>query len=226
MLGQTTGLLALILGGLSPARAGMIYTQGPDGSGSAVRSQNDTRPGGFGNFATVYDDFTLATAASITQVGWSGEYFNPPVRGLITGWTLGIYANNAGQPGALLNSTAISGTANETSLGLVGGFPAYSYLASLGSAFPADAGATYWVSVVPDMAYPPMWAWQQGVGGNNASYAVFLGSGEVAPMDEAITLYGADPVPEPGQLATLLVTALGVGGYVLRRRAGTKTLKR
>ena len=44
-------------------------------------SQNDTSVGGAGNYATVYDNFTLASTDTILSVYWVGSYQSPAVAG-------------------------------------------------------------------------------------------------------------------------------------------------
>ena len=93
-------LAALLLVTAVPGWAAqvLVYSQAPNFN-ALYASQNDTG-GGFGAFATAYDNFTLASATTITQVDWVGGYFNPQSLGPITGWTVAFYADNAGQPGA------------------------------------------------------------------------------------------------------------------------------
>ena len=103
---------ALVLVLAAPAWASqIIYAQIPDYNG-LFASQNDTSGSGI-NF-TAYDNFTLGSAATISSVQWVGGYFNPPSQGPITGWTVGFYADNAGQPGSLLTSFGFSGTGGES----------------------------------------------------------------------------------------------------------------
>jgi Dockerin type I domain len=167
----------------------MLYDQSFDGSGNAYSSQNDTA--GLGNFATVYDNFTLGTASTITNVMWTGEYFNPPVQGPIAAFTVQFYADAAGQPGASLASFNLPGTAGETFLGNFNGFPTYTYSFDLGgTGFMAAAGIEYWMSIVPDLAFPPQWGWSQGVGGDSSSFQDFFGSRSNLGVDLAFTLNG------------------------------------
>src|SRR5205823_13025074 len=54
----------------------VIYTQPYLNNGTLTSSQNDTSAGGFGAFATTYDNFTLAANMRVTDVHWTGGYFN------------------------------------------------------------------------------------------------------------------------------------------------------
>jgi hypothetical protein len=187
------------------ASASALYTQPWDGGSNLFASQNDTT-GGNGNFATVFDNFMLTGAASINEVSWIGGYFNPPNQGPITAWTINFYADAAGQPGSLLADYSIAGTGGETSVGSVNGFPIFSYDVSLASAFAAAAGTQYWLSVVPDLGFPPQWGWASGTGGDGSAYQVFFGNGGSVASDMNFTL--SNTIPEPASLA---LTGIGLG---------------
>ena len=99
---------AIIVAAWSPQlKAAVLYSQ-PTDFNSADASQNDTSVGGSGNFATTYDNFTLGSSAQITTVQFVGSYFNPPTQGTITGFTLQIWSNDSGQPGASIYSVHTS----------------------------------------------------------------------------------------------------------------------
>jgi hypothetical protein len=202
----------------------LLYQQTADNFG-AVDSQN--QPDGAGNFATAYDNFTLGTADNIDAVTWVGSYFNDPVRGTITSFQVTIYADSGGIPGAALDTTTISGNANETSLGTdFRNFPEFSYSATLSSVFAADAGTQYWLSVEPSLDFP-QWAWETSSGagdpGDHKSYAVFEGSPSVVPNDLAFSLRGSaasGTIPEPYSIV-LLATVIGLVAISQRRRKAT-----
>ncbi len=78
--------------------ANQITCQGWDGTGVLYASQNDN-VGGNGNFATVYQQFTLPNTYpdwSLESFHWVGGYYNPPAQGPITGWTLTFYNDGVG----------------------------------------------------------------------------------------------------------------------------------
>ena len=199
------------------ATASQVYVQ-PTDYGFSYASQNDTSVGGYGNFATAYDDFTLGSTANITSVDWIGSYFNPPPpTGTITAWTVSFYSDAAGQPSASpLWSSHISGNGSETFLqNDSSGDPTYSYAENVN--FTANGGTKYWLSVVPDMAFPPQWGWETGTGGDGVSWQVYLGTGGQNPNDLAFTL-NANAVPEPGTLLLMATSVLGLAGSIRRKR--------
>jgi len=202
----------------SQANAALLYTQ-PTNLNGAFASQNDTN--GFGNFATVYDNFTLGTTNTITTATWVGSYFNPPAQGTITGWTLQFWADNAGQPGGSLFSLHVAGNASETFLGTDNfGDPTYTYSMALGAGFTATAGTQYWMSVVPDVGFPPQWGWEAGTGGDGIAVQDFFGGRSFLATDMAFSLFGGQTttIPEPASLTLLGLGVMGLAGYTLRRR--------
>ncbi len=205
-------ICALVLS--APAFAATLFTQSFDQTGNANASQNDV--GGFGNFATTYDNFTVNGGNyNINEIQWTGGYFNPNQQGNITGWTISIYFDNAGQPGTQQYTTHIAGTGNETFLGNYNGFPAYSYDVS-GLNFSELAGVQYWLAVVPDLTFPPQWGWATSAQGDGVSYQDFFGSRSQLASDEAFTLIGTT-VPEPGTLVMLGTGVLGLAGAIRRK---------
>ena len=194
-----------------------IFSQpsGALGTTGTWASQNDST---FGNFATTYDDFSSANNAWITDVHWQGTYFDggpagDVIPGTITAFTLTFYADNGGQPGAVLVTDTIAGNAGETSLGLAFFGPAYGYDTLLTSPFHAAPGTTYWLSIVPDSEFPPQWGWNNVNGGS--SVQDFQGTRFFRNNNLVFDLTGT--VPEPTTLI-LLGTGLGVVAYRRRRK--------
>ncbi len=151
--------LATSVIGFAQAPCGLpneLYCQAWDGSGNLFASQNDT-VGGFGNFATVYDQFTLAKGNSLWDVEsfhFVGGYFNIGPPPFVTALTLELYANDNG------------GSAPGTPIA-IGSFPSFDETGTwrrrllIRSIFPElrMAPGTYWASVVPDLGFPPQWGW-------------------------------------------------------------------
>ncbi len=201
---------ALLAASSVPARAGVLYNQPYDGSGNLYASQNDTNSGGFGSFAAMYDNFTLGTTSNINQVDWTGGYFNGSPA-TITQFTVSFYADSAGAPGGLLATEAFPGNAGETILSS----PIYTYEVLLSSPFLATAGTQYWLSVVPDIGFPPQWGWASGTGGDGLSYQNFFGTLGTQEADMAFTL-AATPEPVSFSLAGIGLGLVGLAS--LRRR--------
>lgn len=209
--------LLVLACGLSAFADPLVYAQNPDYNG-AYSSQNDTN--GFGNFATAYDDFTLSATTNITEIQWIGSYFNPPAQGTITGFTVGFYDNNGTLPGNLLASGSGPGNFNETFIGFDNaGDPTFLYTGFL-SGFPAfQAGHTYWMSLVPDLGFPPQWGWETSYQGNGYSAQTFFGSTYNNPSDLSFALYGntTSSTPEPGTLVMLATGIVGLAGTIRRK---------
>src|SRR5258708_1879829 len=115
-------------------------------SSTVLASQNDLS--GFGNLATMYDDFALSQNGTIDRVTWMGGWFNGGGIGSISSFTIGFWSDASGRPGSSLFSTDITGNAEQTLLGTSNfGVPTYSYDAAF-APFGATAGTLYWISVV------------------------------------------------------------------------------
>ena len=210
---------ALLIGGAlaiaGAANAGVLYSQSWDQSGNLYGSQNDV--GNFGNFAATYDDFTLSTAANLTEVDVVGGFFNPPTAGAISQFTLTLYADNGGVPGSAIASGIFGGTG--TYLGSQGGFPTYSYAFTF---LPYGVGAgTYWVSAVPDLGFPPQWGSATSGQGNGNAYQCFFGAcNTLSGTNLAFTVYGdaTGGVPEPATWSLMLMGFGGLGAAMRSRR--------
>jgi hypothetical protein len=192
--------------------ANQIYCQGQDLTGSLFASQNDTNIGGFGNFATAYDNFTLSNTWDVESFHFVGGYFaGSPAA--ISGWTLTFYNDASGAPGGAIATGFFAGNGGETLLpnGL------YQYDLYFNS-FDMGPG-TYWASVVPDIGFPPQWGWASATGGDGTSWQCFLGSCGPLAVDFAFALDGTlvTSTPEPGTMLMLATGVLGLAGTLRRK---------
>jgi hypothetical protein len=89
----------------------------------------------------------------------------------------------------------------------------------MNTAFVASAHTEYWLSIVPDLATLPQWAWVEGTGGEGTAYSCAASTCGLFPNDLAFTLYTSSPVstPEPAGVS-LLVTALAALGAKLYKK--------
>ncbi|MFZ0707968.1 MAG: PEP-CTERM sorting domain-containing protein [Candidatus Korobacteraceae bacterium] len=204
-------LFALVLSASAFADT-TLYSQAYDNNGYLNASQNDTSNGGLGNFATTYDNWNINPGGlyTVNEVQFTGGYYNGNP-GTITGWTVNVYFDNGGIPGTLQHTDHISGNGNETLLG--GNIYTYD-IGGLG--FTEASGVEYWLSVVPDLSFPPQWGWATGTGGDGAAYQSYFGQNGPLGADQAFTLIGTE-VPEPGTLVLLGTGVLGLAGAIRRK---------
>jgi hypothetical protein len=191
---------------------------------TASLSQYDTgtfTPPTTADLATMYDNFSFANPGYITSVDWIGKYetpFNPA--NPVTQFRIGIHANNAGAPGALVRPYDVItlAAANETSVIS----PEYfSYSASI-APYTYTAGATYWISIIGELDYA-LNGW--GVAFSNLgdlnSYQDFQddNTGLITRFNDSIDYaFNITAVPEPSSLLLMAVSATGLG-LVRRRRS-------
>jgi len=212
--------ITLLLLCTAPAFADIeVYMQAPTLNGSWWASQNDI--GGQGNFATVYDNFRIYSVTNpyiLDDVEWFGIYVNPGPPGNITGWTISIYADNAGQPGGALWSRyfGVSYPGYMEVCGF-GAFNMCSYdMDSITGGYKLMPNTTYWLSVVPDMKFPPQWGWGTGTSGDGIAYQNWYGTLYQRNSDLAFNLQGI-PTPEPGSLILMGTGILGLAGMLRRK---------
>jgi hypothetical protein len=221
--------LALIAVLAAPAGADVLVSQASDFPGSGFEdSQYDPTVPGF--FIQVFDNVKLTATATATGLSWEGGYptsldgLNRPSANAITGFMIGIYADNgSGQPGTLIQSENILGNAGETLVGTDNNFASdthgqftYDYSTVLPTAFTLTAGTTYWISIaaVLDPAIQT-WGWHTSVAGDQQAFSTAING--FVPNDVAFTLTSTS-VPEPSSLAMAGVGGLAALAFARRRR--------
>lgn len=201
----------MLCAGASVAMADPVLYSNPWDGGVAggYSSQNDTT-GGNGNFATVAGYFnTGGVAWNITDVHFTGVYFNPPAPGVITAFNIQFYSDSGAGPGVPVSPLYNVGAFVETALPPVGGFPYSTYDLNIPSTPFTGSG---YIAIFPDMGFPPQWGWAAGTG-PDVAYQTFFGS-PFAPTATSVAFDLTGTVaPTPGALALL-----GLGGLVAGRR--------
>lgn len=201
-------LFALVLS--ASAFADTLYTQPYDGNGYLNASQNDV--GGLGNFATTYDNWNINPGGGYTvdEVQFTGGYIQGSA-GSITGWTVNVYFDSGGAPGALQHTSHISGNGNESCGGNICTYD----ITGLG--FGELSNIPYWLSVVPDLSLSSaQWGWATGTGGDGAGYQDYFDQHGATGFDQAFTL-SSTTVPEPGTLVMMGTGVLGLAGAIRRK---------
>ena len=203
-----SSVLSLLLAAVTPlahAADPVIYSQPASPSNYYTTWASQVSPSG--TVATGYDDFTLASATSISAVQWNGNYVDTndpsanPIAPNTTSFTITFLADSGGLPGApLATATIAQADCTPTLLGTDGfstsdsiptyQIPFYSYRAALPTPFTAAAGQKYWVSIVANTTDENLWGWYSGSGGDDASIQNYQGT-QNRNMDRAFALEGA-----------------------------------
>jgi hypothetical protein len=158
----------------------------------------------------VWDDFTIASNQSITDIQWYGGY-DPTIlfgAGAAVNFSVKIYPSIAAgtQPDVTnlpLVSYLTNNNAGETLYGMVGGINIYSYSFTLPAAFNAVAGTKYWLQVEAYENGTPDWGLALGTGGDGKHFkrtVSLLGDPikySVGSGDAAFTLSGPVPAMPP-----------------------------
>jgi PEP-CTERM motif len=217
--------LTLFVATALPASAGVLYSQRLDPSLSG--SWLSQTANGTSGFNQAFENFTLTSGATVTNVAWSG-FLNPSF-GTIDGFTINFYAdnfNNDGAPGSigtLLASTTITGDAGQTANAVPnkGAFGVFNFDSAI-TPFVVDANTTYWISIVadPDQGSADYrWAFSdQGDGSFNSFDGTDVTS--IGPgVNLAFALSNAS-TPEPSSLTMAGTGILALAGFARRRFAG------
>jgi hypothetical protein len=190
----------------SAVTTGTIYNQPVDPNGKLLLS-SWLDPDGSDNDQYIWDNFTLQSNETITEIDWLGVY--DPLRfgagGPVIDFSVSIYPSiAAGTEPAVANPPLVryqtGGNAGETAIGTAGGITLYGYTFSLPTPFPVSAGVKYWVQIEAfQHGSIPDWCLAPGADGDGSHFRRTAGAGgdilyRSAPGDAAFTLLG--PVPD------------------------------
>ena len=185
------------------SQAVTIYIQPVDPNGKLLLS-SWRDPDGSDNDQYIWDNFTLQSTATITEIDWFGVY--DPARfgagGPVLDFSVKIYASiAAGTEPAIANPPLVEyrsgGNAGETAIGTAGG-TLYAYAFNLPTPFVAISGTKYWVQIEAfQHGSIPDWCLAAGRGGDGSHYRRVSGAGGdirylSAPGDAAFTLVGLE----------------------------------
>ncbi len=159
-------------------------------------------PDGTDSDTYAYNDFTLPTTESITEVRWRGGYGYGAPFGKAYQFTITFFATNItgseplittlpdpyGEP--CLANYQVAGNAGETYAGVAGGVTMYDYRYVLPTAFVATGGVKYWIRIVAWQNGYPDWGPSKGDGGNGSHFHYSTGSHMFSnwPGDTSFTL--------------------------------------
>lgn len=202
--------------GVSMAHAGPIIYDSNVLLGNGVGSD-------LSNGTAVAEDFVLqAGANTIADIHWTGGYFEAPASS--DNFTIQIFDDNAGQPGAILHNLSNIVDAGRVDTGV--DLAVYSIFAYWIDIAPLDlsAGDTYWLSIFNTTSPDERWFWGSNASGGNAQFRFFQPPDpdpgwETVDYTMDFQLTGPSSIPEP---TTLALMGLGLAGIGYGRRRSKK----
>lgn len=159
------------------------------------------------------DDFSLATTELIGSIQFWGLWLNNVVG--LENFTAVIYGNTNGSPGSVLANISLINTSSSTTGVSVFGFDEYIYSADLSTAFTAEAGVTYFLSIFNDsgLGSGGTWAWESSSAGNVGWLSDDFGT--TFDEDDRIGGFAFRLINVPSPMSASL---LGLGGILVARR--------
>lgn len=180
-----------------------VFSYPPSSAGGLVPSAW-IDPDGSDSDVFAYNDFTLATTESITEVSWRGGYayggsygtkaFNFTLTFLATNVTgfeplIQDWPDPYGEP--CLAQFIVGGNAGETAVGVVNGITMYDYRFVLPKPFVATGGVKYWLRIDAWQKGYPDWGVIKGTGGNGYHFRCLNHMFQNVPGDTSFTLGAA-----------------------------------
>ncbi|MBE0556427.1 MAG: chitobiase/beta-hexosaminidase C-terminal domain-containing protein, partial [Proteobacteria bacterium] len=179
----------------------VLFSYPASASGGLIRSSWVSPDGSDADFYA-YNDFTLPTTRSITEVRWRGGYLQGGAFGPANDFTVTFFATNVtgAEPLVTLPESSeislvkyrVGGNAGETVAGTFGGVLMYDYRYQLPTPFQAVGGTKYWVRIEAFQTVAPDWGIAVGTGGDGVHFRYDTGSKtfRYAPNDTSFTLLG------------------------------------
>jgi len=219
-------LLTLVaIAGPSVSVAATIFAQTPT-LVAGVASDKDF-PGSPTGQRYIADDFVVATSETLHSITWQGQYYSDNTPLVVDDFTISIFSDSAGSPGALLETVSAGNdvyrtlTGDQVTYGSTS-YDNYQYSANLDAGFSLNAGETYWISIQNDSsATTSGWYWMYGDSvSSNSQYSANANIGSwstiTAGYDQYMVLSNT-VVPIPAA-AWLFGSALIGLGWVRRRQ--------
>lgn len=200
----------------SATNLGIVFSQPATTSGTLLLSSYLAPDGNVDGMEYRFEKFTAATTVGISHLRWRGGYVgnnqaaNPVVEFIIKiyGATANGFYPDIANP--VLKKYTITGNANESAAGIVGGVQMYDYSVTLPTSFQATGGTPYWIQIeASQYVYPLTWGHTTGSGGNNAHYRRMANSYYSGTGDLAITL--SSDVPTTHVIGATSSSAIGGG---------------
>jgi hypothetical protein len=206
--------LALLAALAAPVSAGIIVVDGgdPDQTNAFLADANHDR-------TVAATRFTLADTVAFNQLEWWGIYYPTGAAAAADDFTLAIYLDASGLPGAALATAHLGNVQREATGQTVILWPEYLYTAFFQTI--TLAAGDYFLSLGNDPAGAELWSWETTAGGLQAGGASYHAPSDTWQEDLSENLAFRLSVPEPGSLTLLAIGAAGLLGS-RRRKQGVR----
>lgn len=150
----TGGVILAALAGVASSQT-IVFENLPDRTNGGVADNS-----GFAPENRAADNFSLASNKTIGSIQFWGLWFNNLVG--VENFTAVFYGDEGGSPGSVLATISLTNVVSSTTGIDVFGFDEYLHTADLATAFDAEAGSTYYLSIFNDsgLGDDGTWAWE------------------------------------------------------------------